>query len=225
MICLSLDASTKRASVALQQFQGEHATILGYSKSENPRTHSEFLNGAISAVLSQAGLSFEQISLIAVGIGPGSFTGIRVAVNIARAISYIKKTPLVGVGTFTTLLSQVESEQTLCLFNAFKGQAYSALGDSKQKEFENLSLTFDELEVKLQSHSRVIGLGDIFLEFKNLLPSGLAKKIVRSQKFDDYPDAILLGRVAVKMPPTIDWNLIQPLYIRESEAEESLKSK
>ena len=79
MKCLALTSSTSQASIAL----GDESHIFERSHSV-PRGHTEFMNTALDEILKQSGWQLSDLDLIAVDHGPGSFTGIRVSVSIAR---------------------------------------------------------------------------------------------------------------------------------------------
>lgn len=123
MITLALDTSTPRSSVALLRDD----TLMSEETFERSRA-SDGLFDAIAAVC----FAFVP-DLIAVGIGPGSFTGIRAGIAAARGLALPAKTPIKGVSSFDALaltaLPQMPAEaRVLCvLADARRGEVYSAL--------------------------------------------------------------------------------------------------
>jgi len=97
---------------------------------ENTGTHSAFLFDNIKKLLAQAGIEISDIELIAVGTGPGSFTGVRIAVSTARALAQALAAPLVGVGTHDIYAMSVAArngEAVLVAFDAKKGRVFGSL--------------------------------------------------------------------------------------------------
>jgi tRNA threonylcarbamoyladenosine biosynthesis protein TsaB len=74
--------------------------------------HTTALMGLIADLLEQAGSGWEDLDRIAVGVGPGTFTGLRVGVATARALARARRTPLVGVSTLRSLAMNATSAQT-----------------------------------------------------------------------------------------------------------------
>jgi tRNA threonylcarbamoyl adenosine modification protein YeaZ len=67
------------------------------------RGHAERLMGMVEAAMAEAGLSFAALDRIAVTVGPGSFTGLRVGIAAARGLALVSGTPVVGIGTLAAL--------------------------------------------------------------------------------------------------------------------------
>ncbi len=93
-------------------------------------SHSTSLMGAIDGCLKKLGLAPRGLDCIGVGIGPGSFTGIRIAVTTARMLAQVLGKPLVGVKTqllFAVSTGADEGENILVAFDAKKGRVFGAL--------------------------------------------------------------------------------------------------
>ena len=93
MIVLGVDTSTARLSVALV----DDKKILAASRSTSILKHSSLLMPSIESVLKRGGLSLKDVDLFAVGLGPGSFTGLRVGVTAVRALAIAAGKPVIGV--------------------------------------------------------------------------------------------------------------------------------
>ncbi|MBH1988720.1 MAG: tRNA (adenosine(37)-N6)-threonylcarbamoyltransferase complex dimerization subunit type 1 TsaB [Myxococcaceae bacterium] len=98
-VCLILDTSCPRALVALTQGN----QILAEHYLSEYRRHGECLPAAVQTVLKEAGLPFEGIKQIAVGRGPGSFIGVRVAMAYAKGLAMALQIPLIGFGTLDAI--------------------------------------------------------------------------------------------------------------------------
>ncbi len=94
------------------------------------KSHSATLFNNIQSVLENAGLAIGDIQLISVGVGPGSFTGIRIAVSTARMLAQLLDVPLAGIKTqliYASSVSALENENILVAFDAKKQRVFGAL--------------------------------------------------------------------------------------------------
>ncbi|MBW1870999.1 MAG: tRNA (adenosine(37)-N6)-threonylcarbamoyltransferase complex dimerization subunit type 1 TsaB, partial [Deltaproteobacteria bacterium] len=105
MIILALDTATPVTSVALL----DDNQLLG-QVSEPSKNHSRTLLIAIDRLVSQLGLARHDLGAIAVGLGPGSFTGIRVGLTLAKSLSFALRIPLAGVSTLRALAENGKSQ-------------------------------------------------------------------------------------------------------------------
>lgn len=100
-LLLALDTTGERCSAAL--FDAETARIVASREPVIGKGHAERLMAVVDEVLAEAGASYADLSRIAVAVGPGSFTGIRVGVSAARGLALALGIPAVGVGTLPAL--------------------------------------------------------------------------------------------------------------------------
>lgn len=124
MIVLSLDTSGVDCSACI--YDSARDTVLGEVTENIGKGHAELLMGIIDGALSQAGLTLKAIERIAVTIGPGSFTGIRVGVAAARGFALSLGVEAVGVTTLETLAAHHLRENP--------GQAIAVGLDAKREE-------------------------------------------------------------------------------------------
>lgn len=99
MIILGIDTATDSVSVAL----GEGTRVLAHSEVVSDRQHCETLTPMIDFVCKQASVSFREIGAIAVDIGPGLFTGMRVGIATAKAIAFSLDLPIIGICSLDVL--------------------------------------------------------------------------------------------------------------------------
>lgn len=95
---LGFDTSTEVLSIALS-----HAGQLYRVHEHCPQQQSKQLLPAIRDLMSQAGITYQDLQAIAFGQGPGSFTGVRIAASVAKTLAYASKVPLIGVSTLKIL--------------------------------------------------------------------------------------------------------------------------
>ena len=126
---LNLETATKNCSVclandgivvALKEFAGE-----GY-------THAEKLHIFIEEALQEAGIAFKDLAAIAVSMGPGSYTGLRIGVSSAKGLCYALNIPLIAIDTMELLAREikVESGVILPMIDARRMEVYTALFDA-----------------------------------------------------------------------------------------------
>jgi tRNA threonylcarbamoyl adenosine modification protein YeaZ len=104
-VLLALDTATQSVTVALHN--GER--VVAESSTVDPLRHGELLAPAIASVLREADASVDDLTGIAVGVGPGPFTGLRVGVATARTLSAVRDLPVYGVCTLDVVAFAVHS--------------------------------------------------------------------------------------------------------------------
>ena len=122
MSFLAIDTATQVSSVAVASVDKLAAELTMQAK----LTHSETLMPHIKEVLRMANVRKEQLEGIAVSIGPGSFTGLRIGLAAAKAMAYALNLPIVGVSTLKALAYHypVPGIRIVSLLDAQKGNAY-----------------------------------------------------------------------------------------------------
>ena len=125
MTILAMDTATMTSSVAV----ATEERVLAELTAETRFTHSETLVANIEEVLRLADVKREELSAVAVSLGPGSFTGLRIGLAAAKAIAYALSIPLVGVPTLEVLAAAFPSPGAIVapLIDAQKGNGYFAL--------------------------------------------------------------------------------------------------
>jgi tRNA threonylcarbamoyladenosine biosynthesis protein TsaB len=99
---LAFDTSTPRGSVALL----ENRDVLAELRLHSHNTHSALLLKSIDFLLDRVGWSLNDLTLVAAGIGPGSFTGIRIGISTALGISQSLGIPYAGISGFDALIHE-----------------------------------------------------------------------------------------------------------------------
>ena len=103
-LLLAFDTATKHCAVVLS----EDDRLLAHRVEDSERfSHAEQLNVFIEAVLKDAGKSMKDLEVIAVGIGPGSYTGLRIGLSAAKGLCFALDIPLIGLGTLDVLGSEL----------------------------------------------------------------------------------------------------------------------
>lgn len=105
MIVLGVDTATSLVSVAVV----DGAKVLASSESLAERRHAEDLTPMLDFVVRRAGIEFADLDAIAVDVGPGQFTGMRVGIAAAQALAHVLAVPLVGVDGLDALVAAAPS--------------------------------------------------------------------------------------------------------------------
>jgi tRNA threonylcarbamoyl adenosine modification protein YeaZ len=128
----------KQVFLAIDTSQGTSVAVLinGVVEAEatdsNPMRHAENIGTLIASCIEQAGLSASEITDVAVGVGPGPFTGLRVGIAAAKMFAAGSKAKLHGVGSLDAIAFNLELEaQTLVISDARRSEVYFGLFQSK----------------------------------------------------------------------------------------------
>ncbi len=123
-LILAVDTTSERGSVALQR----GSELLAVFGSWRPGAHSQKLHEDVDLILRRAGVALEQIALLAVAVGPGSFTGVRVGIASVQGLAHALAKPVVGIGALEALAYSAGLSGTICACrDALRGDLYAQL--------------------------------------------------------------------------------------------------
>lgn len=203
---LAFDTATPLVSVALHDGQGVVAERL----SAAPMKHGEQLAPLIEAVLADAGVDRLALTRIAVGTGPGPFTGLRVGLVTARTLGHVLALPVVGVCTLDVIAVEVAAtapgeelaDGFLVATDARRKEVYAAAYDSRGRRLSGPSVG-PAAEVATQRP--VAGVGPA------LFPASFPRAIA-----PDRPSAGWLARAVAG--ELVELTGPEPLYLRRPDA-------
>ncbi|HKG04222.1 MAG TPA: tRNA (adenosine(37)-N6)-threonylcarbamoyltransferase complex dimerization subunit type 1 TsaB [Conexibacter sp.] len=238
MRLLAFDTATPATTVALA-IANENVLTRRHEPApgERPGHVSELLPLAL-ALLAEAGLDVAQLDRLAVGIGPGTFTGLRIGVATARALAHAHDLPLVGVSTLRSLAagatvhgSGTESPATLAVLDARRGEAFAAAwraGNAAQPEAEPLlapaALTPEALaEAVAALPAGVLAVGDGAVRFRDVLAAAGAV-VPADDSAAHRVDAAVHARLATVMELDAR-DTVLPAYLRLPDAELALRRR
>ncbi len=223
MLLLGLDTSTSCGSIALV----DSDKPLGEWNLNVRRTHAGRLLPGIQHLLRETGIEIGQIDGFAVAIGPGSFTGLRIALATAKALSLVTGKPLAGIPTLDVLVENVPfAEGLVCpALDARKGEIFAAV--YKKDSRGGTNRITDYLSVPPETLSEMIEgpalmLGDAVSVYGERLKQKCGHPITFAPPETHFPRASVLCRLAIKKLSDGDQTHprdLQALYARASDAE------
>lgn len=211
MKTLVFDTSLDKTYVTLSQ-DGQVLTSKTVCNKDE-KYHSAFLISTIVQILKDFKLTIQDIDTFGVNVGPGSFTGIRACITVARVFAQQTEKPLVGVSSLEILSKINKSEKnTLVLLDARRQQVYSALYDKDGNELQAPQLTLVEDLEKLPLNESAI-ICDSFvnniLKEKNIESTDYA-----SSETDLGIHLCDLVNKKVKTEYNYFWANLKPLYLQ-----------
>jgi len=108
-IILCLETATKLCSVALTR---DGQVLSARNEESDKHVHAEKVNVFIDEVMREPGLTLRDLSAVAVGIGPGSYTGLRIGLSAAKGLCYALGIPIIGISTLRTLHDAARLQRT-----------------------------------------------------------------------------------------------------------------
>ena len=163
MATLLLDSSNTSLSVGFEK-EGQ---LIGYSSFEAWQVQSEYMVPEIDKLMKKLGLSRRDISGIVVSIGPGSYTGVRIALTIAKITALACSCPIFPVSSLRVLKSG--STPSICLINARSNRSYFGVYEGEKIIVEDTIKTNDEVLKYINEHPDYKVCGDAqYLGFENV---------------------------------------------------------
>ena len=106
-LILNFETSSKNCSVTLSS-RGK--LISNFDLEDDKYRHSELLTSTIKDILTQNNISVKELSAVAIGIGPGSFTGLRIGFSVAKGLCYPHKINLIGISSLKILANSIKND-------------------------------------------------------------------------------------------------------------------
>lgn len=224
MLVLAIETSTTHASVAVASAT---EVVAGYQLGRG-KTQDEVLVPAIQRLLSDAGLAWRQLGGVAVGLGPGLFTGLRVGVATAKALAQTLRIQIVGLPSLDVLAYNVrQSRRTICTcIDARRKEVFWAFyrpvpgGVQRTTDFRCAPPDHCVNEIEARGEP-VLAVGNGPLVYRSAFED-LGSRVELAGIGDSTPTAVPLAELAVQrlMREASDRVVdVKPLYIRKSDAE------
>jgi len=227
MIILAIDTSTLAGSVGLVEDDRLRAEVT----LDLPQKHSERLLPSIEYMLSQMNQTVDMINLVAVGLGPGSFTGLRIGLAFAKGLALALDVPIVGVGSLEAIARAFfQTATTVCpVIDARKNQVFAALFEPDesgimQRKTPDMALTPEGLCHMIDKPVILPGNGARL--YKDLIKNKLGQNAIFAPPGLDHPRAVHIAELAKQRAVKHDTDnpdTLVPNYLRLSDAELKLK--
>lgn len=220
MLVLAIDTATKIGSVALYD---DKTGVIGEINLYVKVNHSNVIMDAVDSLFKLSGLTIKDVDRIAVTIGPGSFTGIRIGTAIAKGLAYSLKKPIVGVNELDVLAHMGENREDIIvpLIDARKERVYF----SKYRYIDNILLREEEYKdgelreiLDDLKGKKVTFIGDGAIVNEKLINEILEKDYNIYSKANSIPRAGVAAQISLHLPEDNLYTL-EPLYVNKSQAE------
>ena len=213
-----MDSSTPAASAAVVRDDGEAFDLTPPAErlGRGP-AHAAELMPVVADVMERAGVSWGDLEAIAGGVGPGTFTGLRIGIATARALATAAELPLRRVSSLAALAAGMDAPLRLPLIDARRGEVFAALFDGERELWPPFAAGPEDLVARLrQGGFSPLAAGDGSLRFRGMLEE--AGVSVLAQESAAHVVSALeichLGLGAQDEPP----EAVLPEYLREPDA-------
>ncbi len=225
VITLAIESSTTVAGVAIASDDGP----LGSIEINQGRRHAEVLTPAIEFVCHHAQIAIGDIGAIGVDIGPGLFTGMRVGIATAKAMSQALQIPVVGISSLDLLAHPIRERAArsgpaviASVIDARKGEVfyafYRAVDDGVQRISEPRACSVDDFNAEVSARGQgVLAVGDGAWRYRELLQAGIEVVALA------HPSAVTLAQLArtaaLKSGLDSPAEGVHPMYLRAPDAQ------
>jgi tRNA threonylcarbamoyladenosine biosynthesis protein TsaB len=210
---LNIETATKNCSVCLAK-DGVAVAVAEYAG--EGYAHAEKLHVFIEEVLQKTGITFKDLTAVAVSMGPGSYTGLRIGVSAGKGLCYALNLPMVAIETLELLARKITVSEGIIIpmIDARRMEAYTAV--------------FDKGYHKLRDTEAEIIIPESFHEISgklHLVGDGAAKcrEVLTSERFiyhDEviYPSSVEMAALSFdkyKKSDTVDVAYFEPFYLKD----------
>lgn len=213
MLILGIDTSTKICTCSI--FDSENGVIAETSLSVK-KNHSNIVMPIIDNLFKILDLTINDIDKIAVAIGPGSFTGVRIALGIAKGLAMALNKPLIAVNELDILeaIASGNENEIIPLIDARKERVYYKYQNTYIDDYLiNLISNFDK-------NKKYVFVGDGATNYENILKDNLGDNAIILPMYNAFPRASVLCELALNKEEANIYTL-EPEYISKSRAEKN----
>lgn len=229
MLILGITTSTQQVGCAI----GGHEGVLASSHSSRGRRHAETLTPAIDFITRQARVDLSEISAVAVDVGPGLFTGLRVGVATAKAIAFALRVPMVGVESLDLLAFAVRHSPRMihAVIDARRGEVFTASyrqvpGGVQRLADPSVATPDDLVSDLIASDDECLLVGDGAIRYRQQFED--VRRVDICEHSLAHPSAGALVQLAhakaVREDFVNTWE-VEPLYLRPPDAEINWKQR
>jgi len=221
MKVLAIDTSNYVLGVAIV----DQEKVIGEVITNLPKNHSVRVMPTIEQLMKECGIKPKELDRIVVAMGPGSYTGVRIGVTIAKTLAWSLQIPLVGVSSLEVLAANGRhfNGSISPIFDARRGQVYTGLYRYEEKrltcvEEDKIILLADWLEELRKRETPVLFIGNDLVIHKKQIETDLEQFAYVAPYTDWNPRPSELAILGMEKAP-VDVHTFVPNYIRLAEAE------
>jgi tRNA threonylcarbamoyladenosine biosynthesis protein TsaB len=221
MKVLAIDTSNYVLGVAIV----DEEKVIGEVITNLPKNHSVRVMPTIEQLMKECGIKPKELEKIVVAMGPGSYTGVRIGVTIAKTLAWSLQIPLVGVSSLEVVAANGRHFNGFIspLFDARRGQVYTGLYQYEGKrltcvEEDKIILLADWLEELRKRETPVLFVGNDLVIHKEQIETDLEQFAYVAPYTDWNPRPSELAVLGMEKAP-VDVHTFVPNYIRLAEAE------
>lgn len=212
-ITLNIDTAISTASVCLSK----EAQSLQFALNSNQQDHASWLHIAVKKVIADAGLSVKDLEAIAVTIGPGSYTGLRVGLSAAKGLCFALDIPLMAINTLDVMAHAIKGEEAdfYCpVIDARRMEVFMAVYGKKMETITNpcaMIIEENSFDVQLAS-GRIIFAGNGSEKIRKIIchPNAIFKNTTTTAA-----DMVRLSADKFAQKKFADTAYTEPFYIKE----------
>lgn len=236
MLTLGIDASTEMAAIAL----ASEERLIAENNLSLYRRHSERLLANIAQIFSELDYDIKDLDLIAVGIGPGSYTGLRIALSTVKAFAMALNIPVVALSTLEILAYNYKDTEALIvpMLDAKRKRVYTNIYDNykKDKDFverklwEDKTLSLEKLiavlkEIDNIDKKEILLIGNATLSYKEDLKKADFELKIASNSLNYIKGSTItdLGIDYYKKGVSHNISTLTPKYLKKAQAEINYK--
>ena len=223
MLILGIETATQQVSVSI----GGHEGVIGTFEVSRGRRHAETLVPAIEFLCRQTDIEIDEFGAIAVDIGPGLFTGMRVGLAAGKAMAQALRIPMIGISSLDLLAFPLRhADRTIAaVIDARKGEVfyafYKPVPGGVQRVTDPRVGRVDDLVADLMARGQsTVCVGDGALRYRDEIDGDLRCDF--AEQFLSHPSSAPLVQLAHAKALREDWVNpweIQPLYLRAPDAQ------
>jgi len=223
VLILGIETATAQVGCAI----GGHEGVLALFEVTRGRRHAETLTPAIEFTCRTAEIDLDEISVVAVDIGPGLFTGLRVGIATAKAIAHALRVPMIGITSLDLLAFPLRhsSRMIVTVIDARRGEVFYAFYRQSPGGVQRIGPPLvgspDDLAGELMSMSEeVVLVGDGALRYRDRLSEG-QKGVEFAEQWLAHPSAAPLVQLAHARALREEWvspGALEPMYLRMPDA-------
>lgn len=223
VLILGIETATEQISVAI----GGHEGVIGLFEVARGRRHVETLMPGVEFLCQQTDIEISEIGCIAVDVGPGLFTGMRVGLAAAKALAQALQLPMVGISSLDLLAFPLRYSDRLiaAVIDARRGELFYALyrqvPGGVQRVSEPRAARYEDLAADLVARGgEVVCVGDGALRYRDEILDEV--RVEFAEQFLSHPSAAPLVTLAHAKALREDWVNpweLQPMYLRKPDAQ------